>query len=210
MLSKAKTNKIIDILRNDYPSYKCGLDFKSPYQLIVATVLSAQCTDKQVNKVTPGLFEKYPTPNDMANADMEDLTSLINSTGFYKNKSKNLVLLCKRLVSSYQAEVPDKMDDLITLAGVGRKTANVVINEFFEPQGIAVDTHVTRLTNRMGIIKSRDAVKIEARLMRYFYKIDYRAVSHLLISHGRKICSARKPLCDLCSVNSICEKKLAK
>lgn len=207
MLSKKRAIILLDRLRKEYPDYRCGLDFNTPYELISATVLSAQCTDKQVNKITPAFFKCYPEIKDLSKARVNDVEELIKSTGFYRNKAKNLVLMARYLVEKFDSSVPDKIEDLIKLPGVGRKTANVLINEFFSPQGIAVDTHVLRLSNRFGIIRSGDPVKVEEKLMKIFNQNNYREVSHLFITHGRRICGARLPECEKCIVNDICEKK---
>lgn len=207
MLSKKKALIILDRLRIRYPDYRCGLDFKNPYELISATVLSAQCTDKQVNKITPAFFKCYPEIKDLSKAEIKDVEELIKSTGFYRNKAKNLVLMAKCIVEQFNSSVPDNIENLIKLPGVGRKTANVLINEFFSPQGIAVDTHVLRLSNRFGIIRSKDPLKVEEKLMKIFNQKNYREVSHLFITHGRRICSARSPECTKCIINDICEKK---
>jgi endonuclease-3 len=207
LLSKKRALIILDRLRIGYPDYKCGLDFKTPYELLSATVLSAQCTDKQVNKITPAFFKCYPEIKDLSKAEIKDVEELIKSTGFYRNKAKNLVLMAKCLVEQFNSSVPDNIEDLTKLSGVGRKTANVLINEFFSPQGIAVDTHVLRLSNRFGIIRSKDPVKVEEKLMKIFNQKNYREVSHLFITHGRRICGARSPECAKCIVNDICEKK---
>ena len=185
----------------------CELNFANPLQLLVATILSAQCTDKRVNIVTPNLFKKYRTAADFAGARIEELEELIKSTGFFHNKAKNIKGCCQGLVEKHGGEVPQTMDELHALPGVGRKTANVVLGEAFRISvGVIVDTHVTRLTNRFGIIKGSDAVKIERELMKLVPQEDWIAFSHCLVWHGRRRCDARKPDCAGCEISNICLK----
>lgn len=208
MATKSKKDKIlniISILKRYYPDAHCALDHSNAFELLVATILSAQCTDERVNQVTPALFKKYPNPQKMAKAKVEDLEVLIHSTGFYKNKAKNLKACATALVELHAGEVPRSLDDLIALAGVGRKTANVVLGNAYDiPSGIVVDTHVTRLANRFAWVKTENAVQIERQLVKLVPEADWIILSHLLIAHGRAVCKARKPQCDHCFLESDC------
>lgn len=206
LLRRLKVEAILPILRKTYPDARCSLDFTSPLELIVATSLSAQCTDVRVNIVTKSLFQKYRSAADYAKADQAELERDIQSTGFYRNKAKNLIAMGHTLVERFGGEVPRTMADLTTLAGVGRKTANVVLgNAFGTNVGVTVDTHVTRLANRLGLTKHpSDAVKIEQDLMEIVPVEAWCEVSHLLIYHGRSICDARKPKCEVCPLFEHC------
>lgn len=188
-----------------YPDAHCELDFQSPYQLVVATILSAQCTDKRVNMVTPILFRRYPTPRDLAAARQEDVEEIIKSTGFFRAKAKSLIGMAGALTDRHGGKVPPRMDDLVHLPGVGRKTANVVLGNAFDINvGVVVDTHVGRLATRLGLTKETDPVKIEQALMKLFPAERWTMLSHLLIWHGRRVCDARKPRCGDCPLSSIC------
>ena len=188
-----------------YPDAHCALDHKDAYQLLVATILSAQCTDKRVNIVTPEQFKHYPTATQLADADREELETEIKSTGFFRSKTKSLLGMAQALVARHGGTVPDTMEELTQLPGVGRKTANVVLgNAFHENVGIVVDTHVTRLSERLGLTRETDAVKIEEDLMPLFPSEQWTMLSHLLIEHGRQICLARAPRCEVCMLNDIC------
>lgn len=196
---------ILPILKSTYPDAKCSLDYKSPLELIVATILSAQCTDVRVNIVTKDLFKKYRSAKDYARADQTELEKQIQSTGFFRNKAKSIIAMAKSLEEKHRGKVPKTMSELTALAGVGRKTANVVLgNAFGMNEGITVDTHVTRLSNRLGLTKHVDAVKIETDLMQIVPKEDWTIISHLLIFHGRSICKAQRPLCSECVINKYC------
>lgn len=198
-------------LKKAYPDAHCALDHSNAFELLVATILSAQCTDERVNKVTPELFAHYPTPDDLARAQLHDVEHMIRSTNFFRNKSKNLIAMAQILVDRHQGEVPKEMDDLVKLAGVGRKTANVVLgNAFNIASGVVVDTHVGRLSKRLGWTKHEDAVKIEQDLIKLIPKEDWVLVAHLLIYHGRKTCKARKPDCENCFLFDLCPKRYAK
>lgn len=201
-------NRVRDIIRRlkkDYPDASTALLHQNPLQLLVATILSAQCTDERVNKVTPILFAKYRTVHDFANANVSELENEIKSTGFYRAKTKSIINCCKRLVESYSGKVPDKMDDLVKLPGVGRKTANVVLsNAFGIASGVVVDTHVKRLSERLGLTKHTDPEKIECNLMDVIPKKNWIIFGDLLIWHGRRVCNARKPKCLECSVAQLC------
>lgn len=188
-----------------YPDAHCELDHDSAWQLIVATVLSAQCTDKRVNLVTPVLFSAYPTPAALAQAPQEAVEEIIKSTGFFRNKAKSIIGLANALVDRYDGHVPSRMSELVTLPGVGRKTANVVLgNAFHINDGVVVDTHVARLSERLGLTRESDPVKIEQALMTIFPTAEWTMLSHLLIWHGRRVCDARKPRCGECSLVNIC------
>ena len=188
-----------------YPDAKCSLDFSNPLELLVATQLSAQCTDDRVNLVTRDLFQKYITAEDYANASQEELEQDIRSTGFYRNKAKNIRAACQLLITNYNGEVPDTMTDLLKLPGVARKTANVVLgNAFGIIVGFVVDTHIGRLARRFGWTKNEDPVKVEQDLMRLVPRQDWLDLSHLMIFHGRAICQSRKPLCQQCTLSKLC------
>lgn len=197
--------EIISALGKDNPKAQTELVFKTPHQLLVATILSAQCTDARVNLVTKDLFKKYKTVNDFAEADLGELEQDIHSTGFFRNKAKNIIEASKIIAEKYKGKVPEEMDDLITLPGVARKTANVVLSDAFGKQsGIAVDTHVIRLANLLGITESKDPKTIEKELMSVTEQKDWGKLSNLLILHGRRICAARKPACEACRLNKLC------
>ena len=201
----ARTRKISAALRRVYPNAHCELNFSSPLELLIATILSAQCTDKRVNLVTDKLFKKYRSAKDFADAEISGLENEIRSTGFYKNKAKNIKAACAALVEKFGGEVPRTMDELNALPGVGRKTANVVLgNAFGINTGVVVDTHVTRLVNRLGLAKGTDAVKLEQELMKLAPQADWTLFSHWLIWHGRRRCEARKPACAACEIYDLC------
>jgi len=202
---KEKTLKIIQILKKEYPRPKIALEFSNPLEILVATILSAQCTDKRVNIVTEPLFKKYKTVKDYAHADLKTFESQIRSTGFYKNKAKNIINAAKKIIGDFDGRVPSTMQELMTLPGVARKTANIVLySGFGKIEGIAVDTHVRRLSQRLGLSKSDDPVKIEQDLMELVPKKDWGELSFLLIDHGRRVCDAKKPLCNQCVLEKIC------
>lgn len=200
-----RAREIYDRLAEHYPDAKCALDYRTPYQLLVATILSAQCTDKRVNMVTPALFKRYRTPAAMADANPEELEEMIKSTGFYRNKTKSLVGMSRALVERHRGRVPEELDALVELPGVGRKTANVVLGNAFDlNEGVVVDTHVARLSQRLGFTRQTDPVKIEQDLMRLAPREEWTLLSHLLIFHGRRICIARKPRCRECVLAPLC------
>lgn len=200
-----RVKNIIQRLKKDYPDASTALLHRNPMQLLVATILSAQCTDERVNKVTPILFKKYKTVHDFANANVSEFENEIKSTGFYRAKTKSIINCCKSLVESYGGKVPDKMEELVKLPGVGRKTANVVLgNAFGIASGVVVDTHVKRLSERLGLTKHTDPEKIERDLMDVVPKIYWIIFGDLLIWHGRRVCNARKPKCLECSVAQLC------
>ena len=197
--------KIIDILKETYPDAKCSLDFTTPFEMLIAVILSAQCTDERVNKTTPNIFKDYSTPEDFNKLTLEKLEELIHPCGFYKNKAKNIKLTAKKIIDDFNGKVPDTMEDLLTLPGVGRKTANVVMLEAFnKPQGIAVDTHAKRLSNRIGFSDEETPEKIEKDLLNIFPSKYIKDINHLLIYHGRAICTARSPRCADCPINKYC------
>jgi endonuclease-3 len=192
-------------LRADYPDPQCALDHASPFQLLAATILSAQCTDERVNQVTPALFARFPTPEAMATAEPEELEALVRSTGFFRNKARNLLGAAQAIVARHEGEVPKTMAELLELPGVARKTANVVLGTAFGiADGIVVDTHVRRLSQRLGLTRENDPVKIERDLMATVPRADWVWFSHALIWHGRKVCSARKPACERCRLAPSC------
>jgi endonuclease-3 len=188
-----------------YPDAHCELDFRNAFELLAATILSAQCTDKRVNMVTPALFAAYPTPAALAAAKQEDVEGIIRSTGFFRSKAKSLIGMAGALVDRHGGEVPRDMDALTKLPGVGRKTANVILgNAFHTNEGVVVDTHVARLSERLGLSRQTDPVKIEQELMRAFPRERWTMLSHLLIWHGRRVCEARKPRCGECALRAMC------
>jgi endonuclease-3 len=202
---KERVLKIIDLLEKEYPDAKTALHYSSPLEILIATILSAQCTDKRVNIVTRSLFKKYRTTQDYANADLVELEQDIRSTGFYRNKAKNIKKACRLLIEKYDSRVPSTMEQLLELPGVARKTANIVLsNAYGVTVGIAVDTHVRRLAQRLGLSKNNNPNKIEADLMQEVPKSQWKKIADLLIFHGRNVCTARKPKCSSCSLNKIC------
>ncbi len=204
---KERTMNIIVALQRTYPNAHCELNFSNPLQLLIATILSAQCTDKRVNLVTAELFKKYRSAKDFAEAPLVDIEEAVKSTGFYRNKARNIKACCAALVEKFGGEVPRTMDELHALAGVGRKTANVVLGNAFDIHvGVVVDTHVTRLSNRLGLAKGTDAVKLEQALMPLVPQKDWTLFSHWLIWHGRRRCAARKPDCANCEIQKLCPK----
>ena len=199
--------EIINILKETYPDAKCSLDFTTPFEMLVAVMLSAQCTDERVNKTTPVIFSKYSTPENFANIDIVELENLVHPCGFYKNKAKNIKATAKIIVDKYNGKVPETMEELMALPGVGRKTANVVMLEAFnKPQGIAVDTHCKRIANKLGLSKEKEPEKIEKDLLKIIPKEYYKDVNHILIWHGRNICTARNPKCNDCPLSKKCPK----
>jgi endonuclease III len=201
---------LLDRLLATYPVH-CALDFRNAYELLVATILSAQCTDKRVNMVTPTLFARYPDAHALSAAKQEDVEEIIKSTGFFRNKAKSLIGMATALVERHGGEVPADMDALVQLPGVGRKTANVILgNAFGRNDGVVVDTHVTRLSNRLGLTRQNDAVRIEHELMPLFPQQHWTMLSHLLIEHGRQVCDARVPRCNGCILADVCPSSLVK
>ena len=208
-MKKSDAVKIIEILKKEYPESKGSLNYKNPFELLVAVCLSAQCTDERVNKVTKELFKKYDTPKDFANADINTLEELIKTCGFYHNKAKNLILAGKKIVDDFNGEVPNDIELLQTIPGVGRKSANVIMCDAFDnAKGIAVDTHCKRLSNRIGFSKEKEPVKIEKDLLKIIPKEDWKYINHLFIDHGRKICKAQNPNCAHLVLSSNIAKKI--
>ncbi|MBQ4649534.1 MAG: endonuclease III [Firmicutes bacterium] len=206
MLVKTEDIKtILDILENTYPEAECALDHINVFQLIVAVALSAQTTDKSVNLVTPALFERYPDAYALAAAEPDEVAEYIKRIGMYKTKAKNIVGMAQKLVAEHGGQVPEDYDSLVALPGVGRKTANVVLSVGFGHQRIAVDTHVFRVANRIGLVKEKDVLKTELSLMERVPEERWSRTHHSLIFHGRQCCDARKPKCDECPVNTLCE-----
>ena len=201
----ARAREVYARLAREYPNAHCALDFKNPYQLLVATILSAQCTDKRVNMVTPALFKRYPTPRALAAAKPEDLEEIIRSTGFFRSKAKNLIGMATALTERHGGKVPPVMEQLVEMPGVGRKTANVILgNAFGMNEGVVVDTHVSRVSQRLQLTKNTDPVKIELDLMPLFPREHWAMLSHLLVWHGREVCVARSPRCEECVLSDIC------
>ncbi len=198
--------ELIEILKDTYPDATCSLDFSNPFELVVAVMLSAQCTDERVNKTTPSLFKEYNTPQAFSTIDLSILENLIHPCGFYKNKAKNIKACAQKIVSDFNGIVPRNMEDLLTLPGVGRKSANVILLEVFGiANGVAVDTHCKRISNKIGLSFHTDPLKIEQDLIKIFPKEYLKDVNHLFVWHGRKTCTARNPKCDICSVNKFCK-----
>lgn len=211
MVATAETKqyaaKVVRRLRADYPDAHCSLTFSSPLELLIATILSAQCTDERVNKVTPELFRKYPTAAHFAKAPLQDLERAIQSTGFFRNKAKNIQACCRALVEKYDGEVPRNLDALVELAGVGRKTANVVLGTAFDiASGVVVDTHVGRISRRLGLTEEKSAENVERDLMAVLPRKQWVVFSHRMIQHGRNVCMARNPQCETCSMRKFCPK----
>lgn len=204
MLSKEEIKIVIDKLLEIYPDAKAELDYTNPFELLIATILSAQCTDVQVNKTTAILFKEMKSPEDYIRLSEEELGEKIHSCGFYKTKSKNILSTCKILIENYDSQVPNTLEELTTLPGVGRKTANVVLSNVFDTPAIAVDTHVFRVANRIGLANSTNVLDTEKDLMDNIEREMWSKAHHLLIFHGRRICKARKPLCDVCPVADYC------
>lgn len=202
---KARTKKIVDILKEAYPDAKCELNFKTPLQLLVATILSAQTTDKKVNEVTKDLFKEYPDLDAFLTITNEELEERIKQIGLYRNKSKNLILMFRQLKENFNGEVPKTMEEIVTLAGAGRKTANVVLSNAFNVPSIAVDTHVFRVSNRLGLANSENVLEVEMQLQKELPKKEWTLMHHLLIFHGRRCCIARNPKCGECPLSYLCK-----
>ena len=207
-MKKSDVIKIIEILKQYYPEATCSLDFETPFQMVVAVMLSAQCTDERVNKTTPSLFEKYGTAEAICNMELSELEKIIHPCGFYKNKAKNIKAAAEMIVNKYNGVVPNTMDELLKLPGVGRKSANVIMLEVFNsPQGIAIDTHAKRISNKLGLSKNSEPEKIEKDLVKIIPKQYFYDMNHLLMWHGRNICVARNPKCEECPVREFCKNK---
>jgi endonuclease-3 len=201
---KVRAKVIYRQLSNNYPNVRCELDYKNAFQLLVATVLSAQCTDKRVNQTTPALFKKYPNPQNMAKADLRDIQKLVKSTGFFRAKAKNIKGLSNIIVEQFDGNVPSNLEDLITLPGVGRKTANVVLGHAFGIPGITVDTHFGRLSRRFGWSKQNNPVKVEFEVGELIPQKEWTNLSQRMIWHGRRVCHSRKPACGACALAKLC------
>lgn len=206
MTKKELAGAITKLLKEEYPDVKCTLDYSQPHEMLFATQMSAQCTDARVNIVTKDLFKKYKTVEDFANADYDELCEDIRSTGFYRNKAKNIIAAAQRMIDVYNGEVPDTMEDLLTLPGTGRKTANLVLGDIYKKPAIVVDTHCIRLSNRTGLTKNSDPVKIESDLRKIIAPEESLGFCHRLVAHGRAVCNARKPMCEGCVLDGVCKK----
>ncbi len=205
-MNKKDAINLIEILKETYPDATCSLDFKTPFELVVSVMLSAQCTDERVNKTTPALFKKCKTIEDFANIDLKELEDIIHPCGFYKNKAKNIKLCAKQVLENFNGTVPQTMEELLTLAGIGRKSANVILLEVFgKSEGIAVDTHAKRISNKIGLSKEKEPEKIEQDLLKQFPKEYLKDVNHLFVWHGRNTCISRNPKCDSCAINKYCK-----
>ncbi|MCX5982524.1 MAG: endonuclease III [Nostocales cyanobacterium LacPavin_0920_SED1_MAG_38_18] len=210
LTEKQRALEILSRIQHLYPDATCSLDYATPVQLLVATILSAQCTDERVNKVTPGLFGKFPDAESLANADLTELEELVRSTGFYRNKAKNIQGACRMIVQDFNSVIPNKMEDLLKLPGVARKTANVVLAHAYGINaGVTVDTHVKRLSQRLGLTKNTEPVGIEKDLMKLLPQPDWENWSIRLIYHGRAVCKARSPSCDICKLIDLCDMNLS-
>jgi endonuclease-3 len=205
-LEVRRMGEILRILKRTYPDAECSLTHSNPFQLLISTILSAQCTDERVNRVTPALFAKYPDPHAMAKAPLRDLEKLIKTTGFFHSKAKSLQETSRALVAKHGGEVPSTLGELTALRGVGRKTANVVLGNAFDTPGLVVDTHVGRISRRLGFTRETDPVKVEHAMETFVPREDWTLYSHLLISHGRAVCTARKAMCEECPVAGFCPK----
>ena len=204
-MDKEKTNIILRTLEDEYGQAECTLDYTNPLHLMIATQLAAQCTDARVNLVTPALFARYSTAEEFMNADIEVLEGLIRSTGFFRNKAKNIIACCTMLVNDYDGKVPSNMEDLLRLPGVGRKTANLVLGDAFGIPGIVVDTHAGRLARRIGFTKEKDPAKVERDLREIIPKSKWIVLGHWFVAHGRAVCSSRSPKCKNCRIAPLCE-----
>ena len=206
MKTKKEAIEIIEILKAYYPDCKCSLDFTTPFEMMISVMLSAQCTDERVNRTTPNLFKNYNTPESLANIDIKELEKIIHPCGFYRNKAKNIKACSQKLLDDFDGIVPQDIELLQSLPGVGRKSANVIMLEaFHNPVGIAVDTHAKRIANKVGFSNQTDPKKIEQALLKVIPKKYYYDVNHLLVWHGRNICTARKPQCEKCPINTYCK-----
>jgi len=210
-ISKKNAKELVQILKNTYPDATCSLNFSSPFEAVVAVILSAQCTDERVNKTTPALFAKCKSIQDFVDIDIKKLEDLIHPCGFYRNKAANIKACAQKILDEFNEKVPSTMNELLTLPGVGRKTANVVLLEVFGiANGIAVDTHAKRISNKLGLSSNSDPKKIEQDLLKIFDKEDLKSINHLLVWHGRNSCKAINPNCETCTINKFCKSYLSK
>lgn len=207
MTRKERAGLILDVLKREYPEVKCTLNYTTPLEMLIATQMSAQCTDARVNIITEELFKKYKNVDDFADADFNELCEDIRSAGFYRSKAKNIILTAQRIREAYDGQVPDTMEDLLTLPGTGRKTANLVLGDVYKKPAIVVDTHCIRLTNRMGLTTNSDPTKIENDLRKILPPEESLGFCHRMVYHGRAVCTARKPKCESCAVKEICKRK---
>ena len=205
MRRKERAELFFDILEKQYPEAICSLEYNTPLQLLIATQLSAQCTDARVNIVTKDLFKKYPDASSFANASLKELEEDIKSTGFYHNKAKNIIACSKKILSDFDGEIPDNMDDMLSLAGVGRKTANLVLGDLFGKGGMVIDTHAKRILNRIGLTKETEPVKVEKDTENLLPRNKHSDFCHRLVLFGREFCSARNPKCSICPANAVCK-----
>jgi endonuclease-3 len=201
---RERAQHIIDILRQSYQDARVTLDYKTPFELLVATVLAAQCTDDKVNQITPGLFNRYPTPQAFAEADEAELQDIIRPTGFFRQKTRSIIEIAQDVLTKFGGIIPNTLDDLISLRGVGRKTANLILGEVYGKPSIVVDTHVKRISARLGLTEHKDPTKIEFDLMKVIPEENWTEINHLLVAHGRAICKAPTPLCERCPVLDLC------
>lgn len=208
MTKKNLAKKITEALKIQYPEVKCALTYQKPHELLIATRLSAQCTDVRVNKVTPDLFRRFPTINDFAEADVEEVAEYIRSCGLFQTKARDIVKMCRQLHEDYGDTVPDTLEELTKLAGVGRKTANLIVGELYGKTAFVCDTHVIRLTNRLGLAEGKDALKVEKQLREIVPPEEGLGLCHRLVWHGRLVCNARKPICDKCCLKELCKSRI--
>jgi endonuclease-3 len=201
---KERAPRIIEILKKEYPDAKCTLDYTTPHQLMVAAILAAQCTDERVNMVTPELFKKYPNVEAFANADQDELEEMVKATGFFRNKAKAIIASARQIIGDYNGKVPETIEDLTRLSGVGRKTANLIVGDAYGEPAIIVDTHVKRVTNRLGFTDNVDPTKIEFELREILPESEYTHFNHLIVAHGRAVCKAPTPKCEICVLLNLC------
>lgn len=208
MTKKQIALNAVEALKNEYPDAVCSLVAGNPFELLIATRLSAQCTDARVNLVTPALFEKYRTLEDYAQADAEDIAEIIHSCGFFRQKSKDIVGMAQKILSDFDGKVPDNIEDLTTLPGVGRKTANLICGDVYGKPAVVADTHLIRISNRLGLVATKDPYKVELELKKLLPPEESNDFCHRAVLHGRAICDARKPKCDICPMTQFCKKKI--
>lgn len=205
-MKKLNSANITELLKKEYPEAECSLTYKMPHELLIATRLAAQCTDARVNIVTPALFARYTSPQEFAQAELAELEALIASCGLFKTKARDIIEMCKRLVEVYNGNVPDTMEELLTLRGVGRKTANLILGDIYGKPAVVTDTHCIRISNRLGLAASKDPLKVENSLREAIEPEEQNDFCHRLVLHGRAVCTARNPKCNICSLNKVCPK----